>query len=195
MEIQNIVNYIIIVLLGGIIIAILSCRRPNSNKEENRSSEIRENKDLTTMIRSFFDSQEWKYRQYSEEDFIESFMLRFTGLNEEILLRVDVIPNHNMYLIIGQSKTIVPVSNIEGAIKAINRYNLRAKVVSGCIGEDGTITFWMGRNTDGETFSEGAFGCDFDMVMREVDKATAHILKEALATVEVGRRNSRPTDQ
>ena len=177
-------------MLGGIFIAILSCRRLNSNKEENRSlamsSEIREHKNLTTMIRSFFDSQEWKYRQYADEDSIESFMLGFMGLNEEILFRVDVMPNHDMYQIIGQSKTIVPVSNIEGAIKAINRYNLRAKVVSGCIGEDGAITFWMGRNTDGDTFSEKAFGCDFDMVMREADTATAQIFKEALAAVEEG---------
>ena len=174
-------------MLGGVFIAILSCRRPNSNKEENRSltmsSEIGEHKDLTTMIRSFFDSQEWKYRQYAE-DSIESFMLGFTGLNEEILFRVDVMPNHDMYQIIGQSKTIIPVSNIERAIKAINRYNLRAKVVSGCIGEDGAITFWMGRNTDGNTFSEKAFGCDFDMVMREADTATAQIFKEALTAIE-----------
>ncbi len=184
MEIQNIFNYIIILLLSGCFIAIISCCRSNINRVETKSlsqeRECGEQKDLTTMIKNFFESQKWKYRQYIEEDSVDSFLLGFTGENEEVLFRVDVIPNHNMYQIIGQSKTIVPISNIDGAIKAINRYNLRAKVVSGCVSEDGSITFWMGRNTDGGTFSEEAFGCDFDMVMREVDLSTAYIFKEAI---------------
>lgn len=181
---QNIFNYIIIALLGGCLIAILSCRRSNISRGEMKSltlgTERGEHRNLTTMIGSFFDSQEWKYRKYTENDSVESFLLGFTGDNEEILCRVDVMPSHNMYQIIGQSKTILPASNIDGAIKAINRYNLRAKVVSGCVSEDGSITFWMGRNTDGGSFSEDAFGCDFDMVMRETDMTTAHIFKEAM---------------
>ena len=56
-------------------------------------------------------------------------------------------------------------------------------MVSGCIGQDGVITIWMGRNTDGDTFSEKVFGCDFDMVMREADTATAQIFKESLAAI------------
>lgn len=177
---QNLFNYIIIALLGGILIAIVNCRRLNSSGDASRNLSQGEHKDITSTIRNFFDSQEWKYRQYTEEDSVESFMLGFTGLNEEIMFRVDVMPNRNMYHIIAQSETIIPQSNIDAAIKAINRYNLRAQVVSGCVSEEGNIIFWMGRNTDDGSFSEDAFGCDFRMVMREADTATAHIFKEAL---------------
>lgn len=109
-------------------------------------------------------------------------MLGFNELNEEIMFRVDVMPNHNMYHIIAQSETVIPPSNIDVAIKSINRYSLRAHVVNGCVSEEGKIIFWMGRNTDDGSFSEDAFGCDFYMVMREADTATAQIFKEALAT-------------
>ena len=178
---QNLFNYIVIALLGGILIAIVSCRRSNGGGDPVRNLSQGEQKDMTSTIRSFFDSQEWKYRQYMDEDSVESFMLGFNGLNEEIMFRVDVMPNRNMYHIIAQSKTVIPPSNIDAAIKAINGYNLRAQVVSGCVSEEGNIIFWMGRNTDDGSFSEEAFGCDFDMVMREADTATAQIFQEALA--------------
>lgn len=181
---QNLFNYIIIALLGGILIVIVSCRKSCGNSEENRSLtqslESGGAKDMTTMIRSFFDSQEWKYRQYSEEDSVESFLLVFSGVNEEIMLRVDVMPNRNVYHIIAQSKTVIPPFNFDAALKAINSYNLQAQVVSGCVSDEGNIVFWMGRNTDDGSFSENAFGCDFHMVMREVDVETAHIFKEAM---------------
>lgn len=178
---QNLFNYIIIALLGGILIAIISCRRSNGSDGICRNLSQGEHKDMMSTIRNFFDSQEWKYHQYTEEDSVESFILGFTGLNEEIMFRVDVMPNRNMYHIIAQSETVIPPSNIDAAIKAINRYNLRARVISGCVSEEGNIIFWMGRNTDDGSFSEDAFDCDFHMVMREADTATAHIFKEALS--------------
>lgn len=187
-KMQTLFNYIIVALLGGILTAIVSCCKSSGSNEENRSliqsSESGEQKNMTDIIRNFFDSQDWKYNIDSEDDSVESFMLGFTGVNEEIMFCVNVMPNQNMYQIIGQSKTVIPLPNIEAAVRAINRYNLKAKVVCGCVGEDGSINFWMGRNTDGDTFSEEAFSCDFEMVMRVVDTATSLIFKEALSEKE-----------
>lgn len=181
---QTLFNYIIAALLGGILIAIVSCRRSIQDRDETKflsKSSISETpQDVISMIRNFFAAQGWKYRHYTEEDSVESFMLGFTGLNEEITFRVDVLPNRGSYHIIAQSETVIPTPNIDTAIKAINRYNLRALIVSGCVSEEGNIIFWMGRNTNDGSFSEDAFDCDFRMVMREVDTATAHIFKEAL---------------
>lgn len=181
---QNIFNIIIIALLGGIIIAILSWRKAVTSCEENEITSVEtckiEQQDVTTMIRTFFDSRQWKYRMYTEEDSVVSFALAFRGDNEETMFRIDVMPNNNIYHIIGQSNTTIPTSNVNAGIRAINQYNLRAKVVSGCVCDNGAITFWLGRNTDGGTFSEDAFSYDFDMVMRAVDDESAHIFKEAM---------------
>ena len=52
---QNLFNYIIIALLGGILIAIVSCRRSNSSGDPVRNLSRGEQKDMTSTIRNFFD--------------------------------------------------------------------------------------------------------------------------------------------
>ena len=182
--VQNIFNIIIIALLGGIAIAILSWRKAVTSREENKITSVEtgkiEQQDMTTMIRGYFDSRQWKYRMYTEEDSVVSFILVFKDDNEEVRFRVVVMPNSNMYQIIGQLNIVIPTPNIDAGIRAINNYNFRARIVSGCVSDEGNIIFWLGRNTDGGTFSEDAFSLDFDMVMREVDYESAQIFKKAM---------------
>ncbi|MDE6644229.1 MAG: hypothetical protein K2K27_09050 [Muribaculaceae bacterium] len=65
----------------------------------------------------------------------------------------------------------------------MNKYNLRAQVVSGCISREGDIIFWLGRNTDGNAFSEQAFAMDLDMVFKEADEEIAQIYKQSLSNI------------
>ena len=122
--IQNIFNIIIIALLGGITIAILSLRKAVTSREENKIKSVEadkiEQQDMTTMIRGYFDSRQWKYRMYTEEDSVVSFALAFKDDNEEVRVRVDVMPNSNMYHIIGQSNIKIPTSNINTGVRSIN---------------------------------------------------------------------------
>ena len=96
------------------------------------------------------------------------------------MLKVDVVPDNAIYHIVCQSETKLLQENINNGIIAMNNYNLKAHVVSGCIGSEGNIIFWLGRNIDGNTFSEQAFAVDFDMVIKETDDETAQIYKQAL---------------
>lgn len=95
------------------------------------------------------------------------------------MLKVDILPDNAIYHIVCQSETKLPQENMNDGIISMNNYNLKASVVSGCISSEGSIIFWLGRNIDGNTFSEQAFAVDFDMVIKETDNVTAHIFKEA----------------
>lgn len=136
---------------------------------------------VTETIKSYFDSEEWKYELKSEEDnTLHSFYTGFSGRNEELFFRINVIPDNKTCQIVCQSETKINTEYIFGAFKAINEFNLHSQLVCGCIGEKGTITFWLGRNTDGDTFSKEAFAADFDIVFRVAENETAQILKRAL---------------
>ncbi len=116
---------------------------------------------------------------YTDEDSIITFRLGFNGHNETLMLRVDVLSNA-IYQIVCEPETKLSQENINNGIIAMNNYNLlRAQVVSGCIRSEGNIIFWLGRNIDGNTFSEQAFAADLHMVIREADIKTAQIYKQA----------------
>ena len=135
---------------------------------------------IEDVIKGYFDKQEWHYRMYTDEDSIITFRLGFNGDNEKLMLKVDVVPDNAIYHIVCQSETKLLQENINNGIIAMNNYNLKAHVVSGCIGTEGNIIFWLGRNIDGNTFSEQAFAVDFDRVIKETDDETAQIYKQAL---------------
>lgn len=154
-----------------------------SHQEKESSKELTQytsiDRKIEDVIKGYFDKQEWHYRMYTDEDSIINFRLGFNGDNEKLMLQVNVWPNNVFYQIICQSETTLPQNNISNGIIAVNNYNLRAYVVSGCISPEGNIIFWLGRNTEGNTFSEQAFAVDFDMVIKETDKETAQIFKQA----------------
>ena len=117
---------------------------------------------------------------YADEDSIITFRLGFNGDNEKLMLKVDVMPDNAIYSIVCESETKLSQENINNGIIVMNDYNLKAQVVSGCISSEGDIIFWLGRNIDGNTFSEQAFAVDFNLVIRETDDETAQIYKQAL---------------
>lgn len=154
-----------------------------SHQENESSKEIAQysssERKIEDVIKSYFDKQEWHYRMCTDDDHIITFRLGFNGDNEKLMLKVDVLPDNAIYHIVCQSETKLSQENMNDGIISMNNYNLKASVVSGCISSEGSIIFWLGRNIDGNTFSEQAFAVDFDMVIKETDNVTAHIFKEA----------------
>lgn len=155
-----------------------------SHHEKDSSKELDQysssNLKIEDVIKGYFDKQEWHYRMYTDEDSTITYRLAFNAENEKLMLRVDILPNNATYHIVCQSETTVPQGNITNGIIAMNNYNLSANVVSGCIGSEGNIIFWLGRNIDGNTFSEQAFAVDFNMIINEADDETAQIYKKAI---------------
>lgn len=136
---------------------------------------------VTETIKSYFESEEWKYDLESDDDnTCHSFYTVFNGRNEKLLFKIMVLPNSKICQIICQSETKFSPEYQYGASLAINEYNSYAPLVCGCVSEKGDITFWLGRNTDGDTFSKEAFAADFDTVFKVTDNETAQILKRAI---------------
>lgn len=163
------------------VIIVLGCGACGSHgKDELSGKGVKNNGEkVEKVIKKFFDSQNWKYQMYTDEDSVITFKLSFDGNNERLKVRIDVYPEDDMYNIIGGADTKIPVNSIDKAILAINEYNRKSNIVCGCIEDDGTIIFWLGRNTEGNTFSKEAFEADFDMVLKRVDFETAQIFKQA----------------
>lgn len=179
---MNLIPYMkrILILILGLSSLIVSA---SSHQEKESSKELppysSSERKIENVIKGYFDKQEWHYRMYTDEDSIITFRLGFYGDNEKLMLQVNVLPNNDIYQISCRSDTKLPQNIISNGIIAMNDYNLRANVVSGCISPEGNIIFWLGRNTDGNTFSEQAFSIDCDMVIKEADDETAQIYKQA----------------
>lgn len=147
---------------------------------------------ITEIIKSYFDSEKWKYMFESNNDgTLQSLYSQFTGNNEILRFRINVFPNDKICQILCQPSTKINPNNILGAIQAINEFNLHSRLVCGCIGENGDIAFWLGRNTDGDTFSQEAFAADFHIVFNAAEEETAQIFKKAILQTPVDRRNRR----
>lgn len=145
----------------------------SSKSHKEKESSIEE------VIKRYFDKHEWQYNMITDEDSIITFGLGFSGDYEKLLmLQVRVLPNSAIYQISCKSEIKLPQNCISNGIIAINNYNLRAHVVSGCINPEGDIIFWLERNIDGNAFSEQAFAADLDMVINMTDNETAHIYKQ-----------------
>lgn len=154
--------------------------RSNQKNEPSEGTAIYAgNCKIKDVIQKYFDKRRWKYKMFTDENSAIRFQLGFTANNETVFINVNIFPNNEIYEINCHSETKLPQELIYHGIAAINNYNLSAKVVSGCISPNGDIIFWLGRNTDGNTFSEEAFAIDFEMVIRETDYETAQIYKQS----------------
>ncbi len=134
------------------------------------------NNDVVSMINSFFKSKELKYGIETEEDGITVFIVRFRGDNTDIIINVFVMPEINLYQIIGSMNVTVQSNQRQSVLNAINECNLEADVTSCYLSNNGEIKFWIGRNIDGDTFSEEAFAADFLMVVNDTEKKTPKLL-------------------
>ena len=137
--------------------------------------------DIVSILWTFFDEMETHSELTTEKDSVECFTVGFDGANGEIMMRVYVMTDCDMYQIIGQQKTFIPESNRDAAIRAINKYNMESNAVAGCISKDGAVTFWIGRYIDGDSFSVDSFAREFNSVLAAAEDTTEHILKEASA--------------
>ena len=137
--------------------------------------------DIVSTMYVFFDEMGIAFDLSTEKDSVECFTIGFEGKNGEITMRVYVMTDRDMYQIIGQQKTFIPESNRDAALGAINRYNMEANTVSGCISADGTVTFWIGRYTDGNAFSIDSFAREFNSVLAATEDTTDQILKKSYA--------------
>ena len=137
--------------------------------------------DIVSTMYVFFDEMGVSFELSAEEDSVECFTVVIEGRNGEIMIHVNVMAGRNMYQIIAQQKTFVPESDRDAAIRAINRYNMQSNAVSGCISEDGVITFRIGRFIDGDAFSIESFDREFSMVLKAAEDTTNHVLQEASA--------------
>ena len=174
-------KHYIIVLMAAIasLLAISSC-----SNSENRISEhdiaLSDSK-IEDVVKAHFDEQNWKYHMYTDEDSIITFEMGFTVDNDKLDVRVCIDPD-DLYQIICNTKTELPPAVIDKGIIAMNDYNVSSRVVSGCVTPKGKIVFWIGRNIDGNAFSEQAFAADFAMVLQETEDATSKIFKQIYAT-------------
>ncbi len=137
---------------------------------------------VTLMIKSFFDKNEWKYDLKQDEDRkIDVLNTGFTLSNESVSMRVIVYRENDIYQVAATSDSTVPLSSINGGLRAINEFNGLSRAVGGYLDPDkGDIVFFKGTNTDGLTFSEEAFCADMELVMRVTDQETAQIIKKAI---------------
>lgn len=171
----------LMVILFGVVIS--SCSNSGKTTSNKFIQALPSGKKIEDVIKGYFDKNDWHYRMYTDEDSIVTFVLKFSGDNETLNFRVNIIPQDEIYQIICQSETKLAPKDMQNGIIAMNKYNLRAQVVSGCISRKGDIIFWLGRNTDGNTFSEQAFAVDLDMVFKEADEETAQIYKQSLSNI------------
>lgn len=162
------------------IMILSSCSHRKSTPSADLAKFASQEQKIEDVIKGYFDKREWRYRMYTDEDSVITFRLGFTGDNENLTIHVNVFHDEAMYQIICQSETKLSHDDINSGIIAMNEYNLTARIVSGCITDVGNIVFWLGRNIDGNTFSEQAFAVDFNMVICETDDETAQIYKRAL---------------
>ena len=127
----------VVVFIATLIYAFFSGFMGKSN---NRSScENSGNQTVVETIKKYFDENDYKYRQYIDQDSITSFKLGFQGKNESMELTINVMPENSMYHIICIPDTQLPTEAITNGIIAMNEHNMNAAVVSGCIDKDGYI--------------------------------------------------------
>lgn len=156
--------------------------RPSQETDYAPIAKENQREDIVDLMYYFFDEMEVEFELKTEKNSVECFTVGFDGTNGEIMMRVYVMTDRDMYQIIGQQKVFIPKSDRDAAIKAINRYNMQALAVSGCISEDGTVTFWMSRCTDGNSFTPESFDHEFSMVLAATEDITGQILKAASET-------------
>lgn len=179
-------------LLGIISISTLLCataigctnsKETETEATEKAGKETRE--DIIKMIKSYFDKAQWKFTQEYGEDDPACFISYFNGETEKDVTMIVRVYSNNTYSIIGcASKVVIPENHFSEGYKAVNEYNLHTPLVCCTLDPDGRIIFWLGRNTDGQAFSEEAFATDFSVILNEADEETSNIFKQAMNTTQ-----------
>ena len=193
-DIGSIVSGVALILVVSLLTRWYSSREKRKrNEKKNSSQEIGKEpiamqstythtvSDIVSTMYVFFDEMGVPFELTMEEDSVECFTVVIVGRNGDIMMRVNVMADRNMYQIIAQQKTFITESNKDAAIRAINRYNMQSNAVSGYISEEGTITFRIDRFIDGEAFSIESFDREFSMVLSAAEDTTNQILEEASA--------------
>ena len=153
------------------------CLRKGSNKLSGYipgSANIK----IDDVIETYFKKREWYYQKDVREDVI-AYSLLFDGDNSHLVVRVYVHHDIAIYRIVCQLGVKLLEDVAEKGMIEINRYNQSSRVVCGCISPQGYIAFWLGRNIDGNTFSEHAFEADLAMCMTAADDTTAEIYQKS----------------
>jgi hypothetical protein len=134
--------------------------------------------EIIEIIKADFDSMGWKYEveTHDERVLIKTVM---EGKNEMIYICIRIFPAQNRYQILCMPDTTIAKEHIDGAIAAMNEFNLFSSTVCGSIGYEGNIVFWLGRHTNGGVSSTDAFDTDFRAVLLAADNETAQIYKKA----------------
>lgn len=134
--------------------------------------------EILEIIKADFDSMGWKYEVETNDERV-LIKTGMEGKNEMIYICIRIFPAQNRYQILCMPDTAISKDHIDGAIAAMNEFNLFSSTVCGCIGYQGNIAFWLGRHTNGGAFSPEAFDADFRAVLLAADNETAQIYKKA----------------
>lgn len=138
---------------------------------------------VTQMIKDHFEKNGVKYElEESMEEKLDQFRTGFTTDNETVHILIRVDRDREMYLIIGYSDSKIPMTCLNGGLRAVNESN--SEIIQGCFYlrlEDGMIIFFNSTNTDKLHFSEEVFATDLSTVIRSVDLETAQIIKKAIS--------------
>ena len=135
--------------------------------------------EIIEIIKADFDSMGWKYEVETRDERV-LIQTGMEGKNEMINICIRIFPAQNRYQILCVPDTAIAKEHIDGAIAAMNEFNLFSSTVCGSIGYEGNIVFWLGRHTNGGAFSTDAFDTDFRAVLLAADNETAQIYKKAL---------------
>lgn len=139
-----------------------------------------ENETTVESIKSFLKSKDLKYTLETDEEDTSTFTLVFSGgdgSNEStIFIR---IYEQDAYQIFGYQDITIPEEHRCQILNAVNNYNLGSALVSGCINNAGKLYFYLGRNTDGNSYSQKAFAVDLGCVLSAIEEETNKILRTA----------------
>lgn len=171
----NASTLIIVVII--LILMFSSCFHQKKSIEVTKPSDS--DCSMEEIIKTYFDNEHWGYETKTQEDSTLSFYLSFHCKHELLHMRVDLNNNKNMFLIMCQPETRLPIESLNNGIIAMNNYNCQALFVTGCIRPEGQIVFWLARNIEGKAYSKEAFDMDLELILQVADEETAQIYKQA----------------
>ena len=132
---------------------------------------------IEDIIENYFNKREWYYSKNVAPDGI-SYDLFFNRERCNLMVLVDVYPEDAFYRVACHLDEKLSDKSIEKGLIEVNKFNQRAIGVCGFINSKGYIRFWVGRNINGNTFSEEAFIVDLLMCMKTTEEKTVEIFKQ-----------------
>lgn len=138
---------------------------------------------VSKTIKNFLESQKWKYKSESIENHeeVDLFWFSLDCEHEILICRIIVDPKINLFHLTCFSQLAIPEANISEAIKVMNDFNLRSRMVNGCINSAGSPVYSVGVYTGGiSVFTEEIFHMYLDMVTDVADKEIAHLYKKTI---------------